>query len=242
METFFFFLNKGNGKMFVAAVTRQVSIHLNIVCYCLCIPKVSFTPFCHYTCPEHSIYIQFSLILSQETHSSQAPHTANTAGLNKFQSVKWNDPIHGERLPCREVCHEEFWDQLLEGDWLVRVLRTDDVLLLHCSQHTVLHVKVVNAASIIVCQLVLAQWGAEGTGGVLLYEETPITLTGCQSYNTYTGSAACFSFSDSGFQIWIWKEQMMHRFCSTILGDITQPERCELLKQDYLIYIWIGVF
>lgn len=164
---------------------------------------MSFTPFYHYICPEHSTYIQFSLILSQETRSSQAPHTANTAGLNKFQSVKWNDPILGERLPCREVCHEEFWDQLLEGDLLVRVLRTDDVLLLHCSQHTVLHVKVVNAASIIVCQLVLAQWGAEGTGGVLLYEETPITLTGCQSYNTYTGYAACFSFSDSGFQIWM---------------------------------------
>lgn len=212
--------------MFVAAVTRQVSIHFNLVCYCVWIP---FTPFYHYTCHEHSIY----LTLSQETH------TANTAGLNKFQSVKWNDPVHGERLPCREVCHEEFWDQFLEGDWLVRVLRTDDVLLLHCSQHAVLHVKVVNAVSIIVCQLVLAQWGAEGTEGVLLYEETPITLTGCQSYNTYTGSAAWFSFSDSGFQIWIWKEQMMPGFCSRTIGDITEPE---LLKQDYLIYIWIGAF
>lgn len=60
-------------------------------------------------------------------------------------------------LPCREVCHEEFWHQLLEGDWLLRVQRADDVLLLHCSQHTVLHVEEVNALSVVVFLLVLAK-------------------------------------------------------------------------------------
>lgn len=53
------------------------------------------------------------------------------------------------------------------------MLRAADVFILHRRQHTVLHVKVVDI-----------EGHAEGTGGVLLHQEAPVTFTGCQSYNT----------------------------------------------------------
>lgn len=122
------------------------------------------------------------------------------AHCNNTSGCKWNHPLLdawwplGQRLPCREVGHKQLWNQLLQGDGLVRVLRTHDVLLLHSSQHTVLHVKVMNPVS--TCPFVShladgaaydlrtrrpARWGAEWTRGVLLHEEAAVALAGSQS-------------------------------------------------------------
>lgn len=94
-----------------------------------------------------------------------------------------------ETLPSREVSHEELRDQFLEENRLLCMLRAADVLILHGSQHAVLHVKVVHVAGAFICCPLGAQGSAEGTGSVLLYQEAPITLTGRQSCNTQTGNA-----------------------------------------------------
>lgn len=62
------------------------------------------------------------------------------------------------------------------------MLRAADVFTLHCSQHAVLHVKVVDIS--VICGALRAEGGAEGTGSVLLHQEAPVTFTGCQSFNT----------------------------------------------------------
>lgn len=100
--------------------------------------------------------------------------------------IRWNS-FKCEMLPCREVSHEEFRDQFLEEDWLLYMLRAADVFILHCSQHAVLHVKVVDISFI--CCTLRAEGSAEGTRSVLLDQEAPVTFTGCQSFNTQTGSS-----------------------------------------------------
>lgn len=57
-----------------------------------------------------------------------------------------------ETLPCREVSHEEFWNQFLEENWFIDMLRAADVFILHSSQHTVLHVEVVDVTSVVICR------------------------------------------------------------------------------------------
>lgn len=61
------------------------------------------------------------------------------------------------KLPCGEVSHEELRDQLLEKNRFLYVLRTTDVFILHCSQHTILHVKVVNMTPVVFCWLLVVQ-------------------------------------------------------------------------------------
>lgn len=63
------------------------------------------------------------------------------------------------------------------------MLRAADVFVLHCSQHTVLHVKVVNMTSITFRWLLMARGGADGARSVLLHQEASITFSGCQSFN-----------------------------------------------------------
>lgn len=100
------------------------------------------------------------------------------------QSWKRNDPFDCEKLPCREVSHEELRDQLLEKNCFLPMLRAADVFILHCSQHTVLHAKVVNMTSVTFCWLLMARGSADGARSILLHQEASITLSGCQSFNT----------------------------------------------------------
>lgn len=76
------------------------------------------------------------------------------------------------------------------------MLRTRDVILLHCGEHTVLHVEIMEpcfefsslstpvAAAGKLHLLLFLKRGAQRTGSKLLYEKTSITLRGCQSYKT----------------------------------------------------------
>lgn len=107
----------------------------------------------------------------------------------RFHMFQSKQSIKFKSLPCREVSHEEFWDQLLKRNWLIGMPRTHDVFLLHCSQYTVLHVKIIDPcfSSFVIFTfytisilavftgwelnlILLAQGGTERTRGILLYK------------------------------------------------------------------------
>ena len=116
-----------------------------------------------------------------------------------FPSRSWKrkDSFDCEKLPCREVGHEELRDQFLEKNCFLYMLRATDMFILHCSQHAVLHVKVVNVTSVLLLWLLRTQGSADGARSVLLHQEASVTFSGCQSFNTRSWKFL-FSFLNLG--------------------------------------------
>lgn len=152
------------------------------------------------------------IILGVFSTDNQICHRSNK------QSWDRKDSFDCEELPCREVSHEELGDQFLEKNWFLYMLRATDMFILHCSQYTVLHVKVVSMISVIFCWLLMAQWSADGAGSVLLYQEASITFSGCQSFNTKSGYSfvsisefGVFTYQQRNLSVghrsenWLWK-------------------------------------
>lgn len=82
-----------------------------------------------------------------------------------------------------KIGHEKLWDQLLERNGDVRVVRTRDVVQLNGSQHTVLHVEVLHVLCLL-ATLILLWLGSctDVAGHVLLHQQRAIALSGCECF------------------------------------------------------------
>ena len=103
---------------------------------------------------------------------------------NWITQVHWNlTKGYQITLPGREIGHEKLWDQLLERNGDVRVVRTCDVVQFNGSQDTVLHVEVLRILCLL-ATLILLRLGSctDVAGHILLHQQRAITLGGCECF------------------------------------------------------------